>query len=332
MRLFDIFGFIAVAAWVVIVATYAFLIFDSDATGLSLTGGDVDLREETIWMAIYQSGEEVGVMREDRTRLIDGWLIELQGLVEINLMGQTRSLRLDTKTNLATDLGLRSALGRVEAFGRELRIDGRYRPTDELHRFEFSLAIDDARRSFTINLKERPFLLGHAIPRMLSSDDLSVGSRFTQDYFDPLTMTPSSIQTVYEGVEEISQYGQVHQAHRFRQTQQGMETTLFTDDGGSVLRQFMPMDFHMVAVPEFLGSSSFRSANQDFSNSDKDLPPFLRTLDPEILLGLMARTLGASSSELDDELSNQELFPSFEIFGDLDLDDPPSDDVSEQSQ
>lgn len=333
MRPFDVFGLIALTVWLVALVSYGLFAFDSEATGVSLTNGEVDLREETLWMTVYQSGEEVGVMREDRTRLIDGWLIELQGVVTLEIFDNPTSFRLNTKTNVATDLSLRSAIGTVEAFGRTFQLDGRYRSTDghdDGHRFDLRLQIDDAQETFSLPLKSRPFLIGHALPRILARDSLEVGERFTQEYFDPLTMTPSPITTVYEGKEEISQYGEVYQAHRFRNQQQGMDTTIFTDDRGSVLRQFMPLDIHMIAVPEIIGSGSYRQRRDTFQSSVNDLPPFLRDLKPQQLLSFLGRDLGATGDV--DELDVEAIFPSADLFNDLDLDSPASAEHNEHNE
>lgn len=328
MRVFDAVGVIALLVWLVALGSFAFLAYDRDATGLTLTDGEIDLREETIFMTLYQSGEEVGILREDRTRLIDGWLIEMRGVITMDIFDGPRSFRLDTKTNVATDLSLRSTLGTLEAFGSTVRMDGRYREEDGASTFHLNLQFDNARRSFAIPLNERPFLIGHALPRMLASDDLATNSRFRQDYFDPLRMTPSSVTTVYEGREEITQFGETVNAHRFTHTQQGMDTTIFTDDSGSVLRQFMPLGVHMVRVPEIIGVNNFRSRNDSFESSKDDLPSFLRSFEPESLLGLLARGLGAASTDGDDqEFDFEEFFPSADIFSDLDLDAAPLEET-----
>lgn len=289
MRLFDIVGIIAVTGWIAVVAVFVFVAFDDSFTGLSLTDGDIEIYEGTLWMNVSHAGEDVGVLREDRTRLLDGWLIETQGVVELNFLNDTHAFRFDSKTNLAEDLTLRTALGRIEAFGMTMQMDGRYRADDDGHRFDVTFNLDQSTERFTVDLDGPVHLVSHAIPRMLASDGLQPGSRIAQEFFDPLTLAPSNIVLTYRGQEELTSYGDTHQAHRFQQTFGDVTAIIHTDEQGSVLHHVMPFQFALVRVPQFMGAQEFRESNRRFDQRDDSPPAFISAIDSDFLLSLVGR-------------------------------------------
>lgn len=290
MRLFDIAGFVFVAIWVFSVGSFILVAHDEDsADKIALTDGVVDLQEDTSWMAVYRAGEDAGVLREDRTRLIDGWLIELQGIVELDLMGDPQVFRFTSRSTLNEDLTLRSATGDVEAFGMELQMSGQYRDSDDDPGFYVNVVVDDSSRQFVADLEERPRLSNYAIPEILSREDLEVGDRFEQDFFDPLTLAPSNIDLIYDGKEEIDTVGDRREAHNFLQSVGSFDTRIYTDGRGIPLVQILPMEVVVRRLPDQLGPSHFNDFEDVFDDADTDAPAFVSAIDADDLLALVAR-------------------------------------------
>lgn len=299
MRFFDLIGALFTAAWFILVGAFIVFALGEEQRGLLLADGVVDLREGTLWMSIHKEGEDIGVLREVRTRLIDGWLIELQGVMEIPMLDDAYGLRFYTKTVLTEDLMLKNALGDLEALGMRLSLDARVQDADQGYRLQVRVTLDQATESFTIALNERPMLATHALPKMLASDDLSPGKHFAQQFFDPMTLSPTQIRLTYDGQETLEHYGEIYEAHRFRQKISGMDALIYVDDHGEVIRQALPFHFSMGRIPDFLGNQLFRETTQRLDDIDKPPPAFAHLIDAQTLLTMVSHLGGGQLTRND---------------------------------
>ncbi len=296
MRPFDIIGILAVACWVGVIGAF---LFDQHRQGpqeFMIAAGELSLREATMWMGVVHAGEDVGVIREDRTRLIDGWLFETQGIVTLHLLQDTYSFRFESRTNLDEEARLRTAIGSIEAFGKTARLDGRYRRDGEEHFFDVTITFDGASERFSVPLVESPRLVSLAIPQMLASEDLRPGATLSQEFFDPLTLTPTSLTLTYEGTEEYRHYGEDFEAHRFRQSYGNIDAAFLTEADGTPLVHVMPFDFRIARLPEFLGEQAYREAVEAYGAREEEVPAFIEALDASFLLGMVAR-LGSGQTD-----------------------------------
>lgn len=291
MRLFDIVGIIFVGLWVAGVTAFAlFGHHDGAGEAISLTEGAIELREDTVWMTVYRAGDEVGALREDRTRLIDGWLFEMQGIVQLDLADDTYAFRFVSRSTLNDDLTIRSATARVEAFGMTLNMNGQYREADGDPRFLIDVTLEESTRRFVADLDDRPRLSQHAIPQVLATEDLEVGDQFEHEFFDPLTLSPSKIRLEYEGPTEVAGYEGVHEdAHSFGQSVGNLHSRIRTDSEGMVLQQILPMQVAVSRMPDAIGQSHFVDFEEQFEESFDHAPPFVDAIDTEDLLALVSR-------------------------------------------
>lgn len=291
VRLFDIVGIFFVALWAVALIVFV-LVGQEDGSGrtISLTEGAIELSEDTVWMTVYRAGEEVGSLREDRTRLIDGWLFEMQGIVLLDLIDDTYAFRFVSRSTLNEDLTLRSAVATVKAFGMTLTMDGQYRESDGDPHFLINLTLEDSTRRFIADLDGRPRLAQHAIPQILATEDLEIGDRFQHEFFDPITLSPSMIQLEYEGTTDVSGYeGTYYGAHSFGQSVGSLHSRIRTDSDGMVLQQILPMQVAVTRMPDAIGQSHFRDFEEIFDETFDNAPPFISAIDADDLLALASR-------------------------------------------
>lgn len=308
MRPFDIVGIVVVLIWIGSVGAFALLADDEDAQRLPMTDGDIDLREETTWLEVYHEGEEVGIVREDRTRLIDGWLVETQGMAEFDLLGDTTAFRFTSRTTLGEDLTLQSATGSVEAFGRQLDLNGQYLEAGGDPRIQIDVTIDDASQRFVAQLEDRPRLADHALPEILADQELEAGDRYRREFFDPMTFSPTVLEITYKGREVIDTVEGSYNAHDFMQSVGQVDTRIYTDSRGMVLMQALPMDVVVRRIPDQIGPGQFDDYEKRIEESVDESPPFVDAVDARDLLSVVAR-LGAGEV---DRLSP--------------VDDPPDDE------
>lgn len=288
MRPFDIIGILVVAIWIGSVGAFLW-IGEERQEAVSLGDSAVELQEETLWMAVYRDGEETGMLREDRTRLIDGWLVELQGIVELEMMEERYGLRFSSRTTLDESLELRSATGTVEAFGMELGMNGRFSDADGDAKVHVNINLEDSTRQFVADVKERPRLATHAIAEILATEELSEGDRFEQEFFDPLTLSPTQLEITYEGREWIDTVDGNQEAYDFVQSVGDIDTRVFTDSRGRILSQALPMGIVVRQIPSPIGPSQFQSAEERIEDAVDASPPFVGSIDTDDLLAVVAR-------------------------------------------
>ncbi len=290
VRTFDWLGILFVGGWLIAVAAFALVGHDQEGELVSLTDGAFDLREDTVWMVVYHAGEEVGILREDRTRLVDGWLIENQGIAELSFGADPHVFQFSSRVTLRDDLALRSATASIDAFGRTLEMFGQYSSSDDAPSFNVNLTLDDATEQFSASLEERPRIAPHAIPQILAQHDPQPGDRFIQDYFDPMTLTPSTIELTYEGQRHIENIdGDYPDAHHFRQSAGSLDTQIYVDEWGMPIQQNLPMQVALARLPEALGPGQFADFQERFEDRGADAPPFVDAIDAGDLLAIAAR-------------------------------------------
>lgn len=298
MRTFDIVGIVCVAGWVAAVGAFMWVADEDPAEGIPIAEGAVDLREETNWMAVYRDGEDTGAIREDRTRLIDGWLVELQGIVRLDLMGDTYSFRFSSRTTLTEDLRLRSATGTVEAFGLELRMNGQFRTRDDNPQFHLQVSLEDSTEQFVAELEEQPRLAIHAIAEILAAGQPEEGDRFRQQFYDPFTLAPADLELVYEGRRRIRTVDGYYDSYDFTQSMGTFDSRIHADSRGRPLMHIFPMQIVMRALPDEIGPSHYRDFEELFEETEEDAPAFVDAIDPEDLLSLVSRFGGGELDRL----------------------------------
>lgn len=291
VRLFDIVGIFFVAVWAVGVVAFVFVGHGtSEGEAISLTDGAIELTEDTVWMTVYREGDEVGALREDRTRIIDGWLFEMQGIATLELADDTYAFRFVSRSTLNEDLTLRSATASVDAFGMSLEMDGTYLETDGDPRFRLTVRLGDSTEQFIADLDEQPRLAQHAIPQLLATEELEEGDLYEQEFFDPLTLSPSNLTLEYEGRTDVTSHGGVYEdAHSFGQSVGNLRSRIRTDEHGEVLQQVLPMQIAVDRMPDAVGKSHFADFEQTFEERSQDAPPFVDAIDTDDLLALVAR-------------------------------------------
>ncbi len=298
MRVFDIVGIVFVALWIGAVAAFVLVADDDDVEGIPLTDGVVDLREDTLWMAVYRDNEEVGMLREDRTRLLDGWLVEVQGVAELALMGDSQAFRFESRTTLDEELTVRSATGTIEAFGRRLDLTGQF-IDDDSPTFQVDLTLDEASDRFLAKLEKRPRLVSHAIPEIIASDDLEPGDRFREEFLDPMTLSPTDLEITYEGREVIDTHEGPYESYDFVQSVGHFDMRLFVDSRGMPIFQALPMSVVVRRIPDEIGPSQYRQFNEKLEDAIDQSPPFVDNISAEDLLSVVSRFGGGQLDRLE---------------------------------
>lgn len=289
MRTFDIIGGVVVVAWLAASAVFA---MSASEEARAMGSGTFDLEEGVTFITLQQGEEDRGVIREERTRLVEGWLVETSAYATFAIMGQVQGVHLDSKVSLDDDLRLRSASGEVEAFGMHLRALANY--TGEA--FDVTLYLDGEQERFTIALENPPELVGHAIPRLMASGELEPGATYAQDFIDPMTLAPTDLSLRYVGEETIRHFGEEVEVHRFVQAIGSQYLDVLVDGRGEVVQQGFPFRIRGSRLPEALASTYFRRAEEAYEAAPRERPDVLKGVSASDLL-TMASYLGGGQIE-----------------------------------
>ncbi|RDV39773.1 hypothetical protein DV096_04190 [Bradymonadaceae bacterium TMQ3] len=289
MRSFDIIGGVVVVGWLAASAVFA---LGASRDAQAIGSGVFALEEGVTFITLQQGDDDRGVIREERTRLVEGWLIETSAYATFAIMGQLQGVHLDSKVSLDDELRLRSASGEVEAFGMHLRALAQY----DGEAFDVTLYLDGEHEQFTIPLATPPELVGHAIPRLLAGGELEPGATYEQDFIDPMTLAPTDLSLRYVGEETIRHYGEEVKVHRFVQAIGSQYLDVLVDARGEVVQQGFPFRIRGSRLPEALATSFFRRAEEAYEALPKERPDFLKGIDAGDLL-TMASYLGGGQIE-----------------------------------
>ncbi|RAL25518.1 hypothetical protein DL240_04725 [Lujinxingia litoralis] len=284
MRTFDIIGGVVVAAWLVAVA--AFVVDQSRGTR-EIGAAAFELQEGVHFINLQQGTEDRGVIREERTRLVEGWLVETSAYATFEMMGQPQAMHLESRVSLDEELRLQSASGEVQAFGMHLRALAQHTGDS----FDVTLYLDGEQERFELPFNEAPQLVGHAIPRLLASQELESGESYSQSFVDPMTLAPTELTLRYVGPETIQHFGETVDVHRFVQSIGTHYLDVLVDSRGDVVQQGFPFRILGSRLPQALGTTYFRRAQQAFEEAPGERPDFLKGIDPGDLL-TMASHLG----------------------------------------
>ncbi len=274
MRLFDITGILAVTAWVALTGLYVYRHeFEPDGPDATALDDEVVLQEGENWLILQRDGEDVGFVHRTRTRLEEGWLMEYELLMVLELLGETRPIEVGIKGRLDEDAYLREADADIEAAGRtisaQVDVDGE----------QLSLVINPGSEPIqrTITLRDRPRLATHSFNQIVSRENLKPGDRFENDYFDPTSLGMKSIEMEYIGRETVDVFGEQYDSLHVKQHVAGETYDVYLDDRGELLVQEFPLEMVGARVDPSLGraraSNLRRRAAEADSGRDGSSPP-----------------------------------------------------------
>jgi hypothetical protein len=268
VKLFDVLGALVVAAWLVVAGLYVYQNeFDGPTQSREFGEGFV-MHEGETWLVLQRDKEEVGYLHQTRTRLPEGWLVEYDMLMIIELLGTERAIDTSVKSKLDEEGFLREFYAEVSASSNTFKANGQV-DGDTLHT---SLDLGGAERTRTIELKEPPRLSASAFNQLLAAGQLEPGDEFAERFFDPTTMKMNEMVMEYRGEREVEVYEEKHQAHHIVQQLGSESLDVYVDDHGEILIQQFPLRIVGARIAAELGrtrASAFRRRLKDRSQASQ---------------------------------------------------------------
>jgi transglutaminase-like putative cysteine protease len=232
-------AFLVFAAWIVTMVTLVSRSYVQASPG-NLATDLARYGSTAVWRGVYYRGEKIGFTVSQTTRTEEGFELQEDGRLQMNLLGQDTAATIRTAARVDSAFMLRSfdfsldpGTGPITVKGSLDRPGGKYR---------LSLAIDSGgtTRTETRELAEAP-VLSLNLSRLLAKSGLVPGAKHMRTVLDPATLQ-SAAMTVTVGDRDIVRANDtVIPAFRVETEFRGLKTTSWVTDTGDVVREESPL-------------------------------------------------------------------------------------------
>ncbi|MFP4599879.1 MAG: hypothetical protein ACLFVJ_16595 [Persicimonas sp.] len=266
MKPFDIVGAVVVAAWLVLGGFYVYQQEFAQSGDSRQMAENFVMHSGETWLVLRRDDREVGFVHQTRTQLDDGWLVEYEMLLVLDLLGSERPIDTTVRSRLDRDGYLVEFTADISASSRDIEASGRVDGTT-LHT---SLNLSGEPRDRSIELDDRPRLSSSAFNQLLASGDLVVGETFEEKFFDPTTMQMTAMTMEYVGPDTVDVYEEEFEAHHIVQRLGSDELDVYVDSRGEILIQEFPLKIIASRVPAELGRTRASSIRRKLAERQKE--------------------------------------------------------------
>ncbi len=233
------FAWLVLVAWVVTIA----VLVNRSYLQASPTNLATDLARygsTAVWRGVYYRGEKIGFTVSQATKTEDGFELQEDGRLQMNLLGQDTAATIRTTARVDNAFTLRSFDFSLDPGTGPITVKGNLeKPSDS---YALTLAIDSGggTRTETRVLAEAP-VLSLNLSRLLANGGLVPGSKLTRTVLDPATLQ-SAVMTVTVGDRGVVRANDtVMPAFRVETEFRGLKTTSWVTDTGEVVREESPL-------------------------------------------------------------------------------------------
>ena len=196
-----------------------------------------------VWRGVYYRGEKIGFTVSQTTRTDEGFELQEDGRLQMNLLGQDTAATLRTTARVDTSFMLRSFDFSLDPGTGPITVKGTLdRPAQPGGSYRLMLAIDSGggTRTETRELPEAP-VLSLNLSRVLANGGLVPGTSLKRTVLDPATLQ-TAVMTVTVGDRGVVRANDtVMPAFRVETEFRGLKTTSWVTDTGEVVREESPL-------------------------------------------------------------------------------------------
>lgn len=265
---FDKIGSLLIIGWLAFTSAYIWRHeTEPGTTSVEPTDSSSTLEEGEHWMLLRRKQSDIGYIRRTTTRLTDGWLLEYETLVVVEVAGDRYGLDAEFDARLDHDAVMTDFSAQGLLAGQSISASG------EVDGKSLNLTVkfgDDTKRH-TVRLDKPPRLTGTRLANLADNKQLEPGDRIRQSVFAPSRFGMQSIVLEVVGRRTIDLVTRSAEALYLRQHIAGQRYDIYLgDDGEILLREFPFRIFGVQTDPEF--ASSRVSALRKKLESARELP------------------------------------------------------------
>ncbi len=199
---------------------------------------------EAVWMGLYMNGKKVGYSSFQEKRTEDGYELQDRSVLRLRMLDQNQTVHAQSSARVDEAYALRSFRIRLQSGIGQFLLVGEATP--EQLTVDVDLGEQSDRHTFPL---DAPIFLPSGLRAGVVRQGLKPGATFESAVFDPAAMGTQPITVRVIGREALeTASGESSQAWKIVESFRGIETTVWLDDQGDVLREEGPMG--LVAVRE----------------------------------------------------------------------------------
>jgi len=230
---------LVLAAWVVTMVTLVNRSY-VQASPANLATELARYGSAAVWRGVYYRGEKIGFTVSQTTRTDEGFELQEDGRLQMNLLGQDTAATIRTTARVDSAFMLRSFDFSLDPGTGPITVKGTLDRSGD--KFRLTLAIDSGggTRTETRELADAP-VLSLNLSRLLANSGLVPGTKHTRTVLDPATLQ-SAVMTVTVGDRGVVRANDtVIPAFRVESEFRGLKTTSWVTDTGEVVREESPL-------------------------------------------------------------------------------------------
>jgi transglutaminase-like putative cysteine protease len=254
------------------------------------------------WRGVYYRGEKMGFTVSQTIRTEDGFELQEDAQLVMNLFGSTSTTTIHTTARVDRDFALQSfefaldpGTGAVEVRGAVHAPD---KGRDAGRRLTVAVTSGGQTRTEERRLADAPVLTQN-LARLLATRGFEAGSRHRWTIFDPATLATAPV-TVRVGEREVVRTSDgIIPAFRVDMAFQGLTTTSWVTDTGDVVREESPLGLMTVreSPEQARGLAVPNRVQQDLLRMSAVVPVMSRRIDePRDVRRMVLRLEGADLS------------------------------------
>ncbi|MBN1847109.1 MAG: lasso peptide biosynthesis protein [Deltaproteobacteria bacterium] len=193
----------------------------------------IDIAEaQREWKEIFIRDKKAGYAVSTLKPFEDGYFIQEEVFLRLNLMGMGRDLYMVTQTNIDDRFLLRNFYFKMTSGVVQFYFTGHV----EGDQLIVKTGMGKDQRTQTIQLSRTP-MMNAGVGYFFQSKKIQVGDTFTMPLFDPATMAQKEAVIRVTAKESLDIRGIVYQAFRLEAEMWGRPMTFWVDEHGSTLKE-----------------------------------------------------------------------------------------------
>ncbi len=193
------------------------------------------------WKGVYYRGEKIGFSVSQTTPTADGYELQEDGRLQMNLLGATTAARIRTVVRVDKAFSLRSFSFSLDPGTGAMEVEGMLAG----RRLELTIKTPSGAHTESRDLPEPPALEIN-LHRRLAAQGLSPGQILEVSVFDPFTQSNAPMTIVVRKREVVQAGGRPVPAFRVEKRFVGITLTSWVTDTGEVVREESPMGMIIV--------------------------------------------------------------------------------------
>jgi len=254
------------------------------------------------WRGVYYRGEKMGFTVNQTVRTDDGFELQEEARLVMNLFGSTSTTTIHTTAWVDRQFALKSFEFSLDPGTGPVRVRGAVNPPgsagDGEYRLAMAITSGGQTRTEERRLPEAP-VISLNLARLLATRGLEPGSHHTSSIFDPATLANSPVDVRVGEREVVRTRDGIIPAFRIDMVFRGLTTTSWVTDTGDVVREESPMGLMTLreSAADAQGLAVPSGVQRDLLQMSAVVPEMRRRIDePRDVRRMVLRLEGASVS------------------------------------